>query len=126
MRLPVPSFGLVLISTVLLLGMAGEAQSSFEPPTTPRVAATVVAPPDTLQSSATVGTPFIRSLPNELNDTPVTGYAVLRGPSLSGVAGHSLIWIPRGVSPGTYDVHLRADHPEASPDTLVVRIEVQS
>ena len=82
--------------------------------------------PDTLRATVAPGRPLIRSLPAEVGGAPVTGYAVLRGPALCGVAGQSFTWIPRGTAPGTYDVRLRATHPDAAPDTLVLRVDVQS
>lgn len=123
MRLLHVCLGLALAPALLLLGTADEARSSFQPPTTPRVAATS---PDTLQASATAGTPLIRSLPADLNGTPVTRYTILRGPALCGVAGRSFTCILEGAEPGTYDISLHAHHSDASPDTLVVRVNVQS
>ncbi len=123
MRLLHVCLGLALAPALLLLETADEARSSFEPPTAPRVAA---PPPDTLQSSAPTGTPLIRSLPADLDGTPVTRYTVLRGPALCGVAGRSFTCILEDTEPGTYDISLHAHHPDASPDTLVVRVSVQS
>lgn len=82
--------------------------------------------PDTLQASATTGTPLILSLPAEVNDRPVTRYRPLQAPALSGVAGRSLTWILRDVEPGTYALTLQARRPNADPDTLVVQVDVQS
>jgi hypothetical protein len=123
MRLLHVCLGLALASTLLLFGTADEARSSFEPSTAPRVAAT---PPDTLQVSATAGTPLIRSLPATFRGTPVTRYTVLRGPALCGVAGRSLTCILEETQPGPYDISLHAHHPDAPSDTLVVRVNVQS
>ncbi|PSQ77535.1 MAG: hypothetical protein BRD35_03475 [Bacteroidetes bacterium QH_7_62_13] len=75
----------------------------------PGVAA-LTAPPDTLRSSATT----------------VSRYVLLEAPALSGVAGRSFAWIPEGTNPGTHDVRFRAQHPNAEPDTLVLRIELTS
>ena len=88
--------------------------------------AALTAPPDTLRSSATTGTPLIRSLPAQLNNKPVSRYVLLEAPALSGVAGRSFAWIPEGTNPGTHDVRFRAQHPNAEPDTLVLRIELTS
>jgi len=119
-----------LLVTVVLLGLASPPQ--FPEPLGPRSAwwaaspAPEPSPPDTLRSATPPGTPLILSLPNELNDAPVTHYSILQGPSLSGVAGRSFTWIPRDAEPGTYDVRLRAHPPDAQPDTLVLRITVES
>jgi hypothetical protein len=99
---------------------------SVEPVTAPRVAAPAVPASDTLRASVAAGSPLVRSLPAEVGGTSVTGYAVLRGPALCGVAGRSFSWITRGTPPGTYDVRLRATHLNAAPDTLVLRIDVRS
>jgi len=115
----------LLFAPLLLLG-AAFGPSFVEPANSARVAAASSPPPDTLRSSISAGTPLIRSLPAELNGAPVRRYTLLRGPALSGVAGRSLTWITRGAAPGTYDVRLRAVHPDAAPDTLVVRVEIQS
>jgi len=116
----------LLTAALLLFGMAPGPISSVEPANSSWVAAPASPAPDTVQSSVAAGTPLIRSLPAEVNGTPVTRYTLLRGPALSGVAGRSLTWITRGVAPGTYDVRLRATHRGAAPDTLVVRVEIQS
>ena len=113
-----------LLTAAVLFGAAVGPNSFVEPANAPRVAASF--PPDTVRSTVPAGTPLIRLLPAEVDGAPVARYTLLRGPALSGVAGRSLTWIPRGVSPGTYDVRLRAAHPDAAPDTLVVRVEVQS
>jgi len=113
-----------------LLGLSrnGDVTStgSFEPTTGPRVAATLAALPDTLRASAEPGTPLILTLPAELNGRSVERYALLRGPTLSGVAGRSFTWIPEGTTPGTHDALLQAQSPDAPADTLVVRIDLQS
>jgi hypothetical protein len=116
----------LLTAVLLLFGMAAGATSSVEPANSSWVAETPSPAPDTVRSSVAAGTPLIRTLPAEVNGTPVARYTLLRGPALSGVAGRSLTWITRGVSPDTYDVRLRATRPDAAPDTLVVRVEVQS
>jgi len=116
----------LLFAALLLLGAASGLPSFVEPANSARVAASPSPPPDTLRSSVTAGTPLIRSLPAALNGAPVARYTLLRGPALSGVAGRSFTWITRGAAPGTYDVRLRAVHPDAAPDTLVVRVDVQS
>jgi len=119
---PVPS----LIAILLLLGMASGPASSVEPAKSAWVAEIGALPPDTVRTSIPAGTPLIQTLPSDLNERPVTRYTLLRGPALSGVAGRSLTWITRGVSPGTYDLRLRAARPDAAADTLVVRVDVQS
>ena len=118
-----------LLVALLLLGLtqAIPRVSVSKPSATLRVAAVEVfpSPPDTLRSSTTVGTPIIRSLPAQVNDTPVSRYVILEGPALSGVAGRSFTWIPKDTDPGTYDVRLRAHHPDAQSDVLVLRIELK-
>lgn len=84
------------------------------------------SPPDTLRATTSVGSPLILSLPAQLNDTPVSRYTVLEGPSLCGVAGRSFTWIPKGTDPDTYGVRLQAQHADAPADTLVLRINLQS
>ena len=118
--------GALSAAALILLAAAGPAFVSVEPVTAPRVAAPAVPASDTLRASVAAGSPLVRSLPAEVGGTSVTGYAVLRGPALCGVAGRSFSWITRGTAPGTYDVRLRATHPNAAPDTLVLRIDVQS
>lgn len=121
--------GALLVALVLLgVNKAVPRLPSSNPDAAPRVAPIGTDPslPDTLRAATTTGTPLIRSLPAELNDRSVSRYVVVEGPSLSGVAGRSFTWIPEGAAPGTYDVHLRAQHPDAQPDTLVLRIELNS
>jgi hypothetical protein len=113
--------GLVALLGLFLLGTTG--LSPVEPAETARVAP--VVPPDTLRSSVEAGTPLILSLPSTVRDTPVTAYAVLKGPALCGVAGRSFTWITRGTDPGTYDIMLRAAHANANADTLVVQVTIQ-
>lgn len=84
------------------------------------------AAPDTIRASGRVGLPLILSLPARLADNPVTRYTTLQGPALSGVAGRSFTWITKDARPGTSDVHLKAHHPDAPPDTLVLRIRLES
>jgi hypothetical protein len=122
-----PLFAVGTLLLFLLLGPEPDPLGTglFEPALAPRVAAHRAAP-DTLRTTATPGTPLILPLPETLRDAPVTRYTVRRGPALSGVAGRSFTWIPRGTAPGTYDVLLHAHHPDARPDTLVVRIDLQS
>ena len=125
MPLEAVRLGALLVAAFVLLA-AGPAFVSVEPVTAPRVAAPAVPASDTLRASVAAGSPLVRSLPAEVGGTSVTGYAVLRGPALCGVAGRSFSWITRGTAPGTYDVRLRATHPNAAPDTLVLRIDVRS
>lgn len=110
-----------------LLGLSGNgdvtSSGSFEPTSGPWVAPMV--PPDTLQASAEAGTPLLLSLPAELNGRVVDSYTLLRGPSLSGVAGRSFTWIPEGTEPGIHEVLLRTQVPDAAPDTLLLRINLQ-
>jgi len=115
-----------LTAALLLLGMVPGPVSSVEPAKSSWVAEITSPPPDTVRASVPAGTPLIRSLPSDLNGRPVARYTLLRGPALIGVADRSITWITRSVSPGTYDVRLRAAHPDAAPDTLVLRIEVES
>jgi hypothetical protein len=113
--------GLVAGLGLLLLGTTG--LSPVEPTEEARVATAL--PPDTVQSSVDAGTPLIRSLPAEVHDAPVTQYTILNGPALCGVAGRSFTWITRDTDPGAYDIALRAAHPDAAPDTLIVRVTIQ-
>ncbi|MFB6098264.1 MAG: hypothetical protein ABEK84_03975 [Salinibacter sp.] len=76
--------------------------------------------------STTSDQPVIHTLPAELNGHPVEHYTLLRGPALSGVAGRSFTWIPQGADPGTHEALLQAHAPNAPPDTLVLRIDLQS
>jgi len=82
--------------------------------------------PDTVRASVPAGETLILPLPSVANERDVTEYRMARGPALSGVAGRSFTWITRGTEAGTYDVLLQARHPETAPDTLVVRVDVQS
>lgn len=124
-------FGSVLLGLVLLgLGYEQEDPPSnpLEPNLAPRVAPlapSATGTRDTLRPSVEAGNPLILNLPTELESRTVDRYALIRGPALSGVAGYSFTWITRSVEPGTYDVLLRANHPDASPDTLVLHVEVQ-
>lgn len=123
--------GLGLIAIFLLglgLGDGPTPPSPLEPSLEPWVAPdwTYEAPPiDTLRPTVEVGTPLILALPSELDAAPVDRYSLIRGPSLSGVVDHSFTWIPHSVEPDTYDVLLQASRPDAPPDTLLVRVEVQ-
>jgi hypothetical protein len=133
-----------LVSSLLLLSLTS-APREIEPTASPRVApapfpthgnrifAATAAPAvlqrqnvgaDTIQADAAAGTPLVLSLPSEIGEAPVARYTVLQGPSLCGVAGRSFTWITEGTDPGTHDIRLRAHHPDAQPDTLVVRIEL--
>lgn len=120
----------VLFLALGLLGLGrngdGTSSGSFEPTTERRVAATLSTLPDTLRTSADPGTPLILTLPAKLNGRSVERYTLLRGPSLSGVAGRSFTWIPEGAEPGTHEALLRTHAPDAPADTLVVRIDLQS
>jgi hypothetical protein len=116
----------LLTAALLLIGTAPGSASFVEPANSSRVAAPTFPPADTVRASVPAGTPLIRPLPPDLNGGPVARYTLLRGPALSGVAGRSLTWITRNVFPGTYDLCLRAARPDAAPDTLIVRVEVQS
>lgn len=119
-----------LVTALLLLGLTQMVPrlSASKPSAGPRVAAAepVPLPPDTLRLSTTAGTPLIRSLPAQLNEAPVSRYGILAGPTLSGVAGRSFTWIPTDAEPGTYDVRLQAQHPDAPADTLVLQITLES
>jgi len=111
-----------------LLGLPGNgdvtSQGRLEPATGPQVAPSV--PPDTVRASAEPGTPLVLTLPAELSGRSVERYSLLRGPALSGVAGRSFTWIPQGAEPGTHQVLLRTHTPDTPPDTLVLRIDLQS
>jgi hypothetical protein len=72
------------------------------------------------------GHPLVRPLPTSLDDAPVARYTVLEGPALSGAAGYSFTWITRDTTPGSYAILLRADHPDAAPDTLIVQVTVEA
>lgn len=99
---------------------------SFEPTIGPRVAPAVAPVPDTLRTQAEPATPLILSLPAEVNGQSIDRYLLLQGPALSGVAGRSFTWVPQGSDPGTYDALLQMQIPDAPPDTLVLRIDLQS
>jgi hypothetical protein len=92
-----------------------------------RVAAAgdAVRPPDTLRRSVEAGTSLILALPEALNGAPVSQYAMLRGPKLSGVAGRSLAWPTRPGDAGTHAILLRALHRGTPTDTLVVEVSVE-
>lgn len=111
-----------LVSSLLLLGLTSPPPKRIVEPAAPLQVAPML--PDTLRTDATAGTPLVLSLPSEIGDAPVARYTVLQGPSLCGVAGRSFTWITQGVAPDTHDVRLHAHHPDAQPDTLVVRIEI--
>lgn len=114
-----------LFFALLLLGTTSPTPTEVEPVPTPGVASDPArSSPDTLRADAAADTPLILSLPAELSGAPVTRYTLLQGPSLSGVAGRSFTWIPKGAAPGTHDVRLHAHRPNAQPDTLVVQIEL--
>ncbi|WP_263786118.1 hypothetical protein [Salinibacter grassmerensis] len=109
-----------------LLGVMGFQTDSpptpFESGGSSRVASVLFRPPDTVRASADAGTPLILTLPESLSGRSVTHYALLRGPALSGVAGRSFTWIPKGAAPGVHRALLRAESEDAPPDTLVVQI----
>jgi hypothetical protein len=118
---------------LLLLGLLGlwgnrgvTSLKSLKPPTDPWAAHSRAASPDTLRASAEPGTPFILTLPAELNGRSVERYSLLRGPALSGVAGRSFTWIPQGAEPGMHEVLLRGHAPDAPADTLLLRIDLSS
>jgi hypothetical protein len=121
-----PAGALLMVLILLGVWQTVPVISVSQPSTAPRVAAPAPAPslPDTLRSTTT-GTPLIRSLPAELNGAAVSRYLILDGPALSGVAGRSFTWIPKGTDPDTVDVRLQARHPDAPADTLVLQIDVQ-
>lgn len=108
---------------ILLLGVPLASASSPSPSAS--VGNPGTAPPDTVQAAVTAGAPLVHPLPTRLQDAPVARYTVLKGPSLSGAAGYSFTWITRDTAPGTYAIPLRAAHPDAAADTLIVRVTVQ-
>ena len=110
--------GLALLLGVPLLGAALAAPPPPAPPSP--------VPPDTVQSTVSAGAPLVRPLPTSLGNAPVARYTVLKGPALSGAAGYSFTWLTRDTAPGTYAIALRADHPDAAPDTLIVQVTLQS
>lgn len=123
--------GLILVTSALLilgLGEAPQTSRSLDHDSKRSGVSTrsSVAPPiDTLYPTVDTGEPLILSLPSELDDSPVSQYSLIRGPSLSGVAHHSFTWMTDSVDPDTYEVMLQANHPETSPDTLLLQVEVQ-
>ena len=107
---------------------AGSA-GPYEPATRRGVALSASVRPlsiDTLRATAEPGTPLLLTLPSSLAKRPVERYVLLEGPALSGVAGRSFTWIPQGAEPGTHTVLLHARHRTPPPDTLVLRIDLQS
>ncbi len=114
------AFGMCLC----LLGAASSrpALRTVEPAPEPWVAQPSL--PDTLEARVVAGETLIHTLPGG-DENGAASYRMLRGPALSGVAGRSLTWITRGVAPGTYRLRLQAQRPDAAPDTLVLRVEVQ-
>lgn len=101
---------------------AGPSSTSLEPAGNLRIASALLQPPDTVRTSTNADTPLLLTLPESLNGRSVARYALLRGPALSGVAGRSFTWIPKGAAPGVHHALLRADSGDAPPDTLVVQI----
>ena len=120
---------LLPLFAVGLLGLAGNAgvapPDALEPATGSRVAPATVSP-ETLRTTADPETSLILSLPAEVGGQPVERYTLLRGPALSGVAGRSFTWIPRGTDPGIHEALLQTQSPDAPADTLVLRIDLQS
>jgi hypothetical protein len=110
-------FDLALLLSAILLGTASAPSPS---------ASSSTVPPDTVTSTVAAGAPLVRSLPTSLDDAPVARYTVLEGPALSGAAGYSFTWITRDTAPGSYAILLRADHPDAAPDTLIVQVTVEA
>jgi len=125
-------FARVVLSllVIALMGTTGNRDVTslgpFEPTIGPRVAQIPAPPPDTLRTEVDPDTPLLLTLPAEVNGQPVDHYRLLRGPALSGVAGRSLTWIPRGAEPGTHEALLQTQSPDAPPDTLVLRMHLQS
>lgn len=116
---PLALLGGLLLTGVLSLG-------SFEPADAARVARLPLPPPpDTVRASVPAGRALVYTLPDAVGGRTVDTYRLLRGPTLSGVAGRSLTWITRRTAPGTYTVLLEARRPDAPSDTLVVQIDVQ-
>lgn len=102
--------------------MGPKFPSVLEHPSRHRVAATSSVPPDTLTATGSTETPLVRSLPAEINGTPVTRYVVLDGPALAGATDRSFTWIPRTATADTHDIALHAHHTNAAPDTLVLQV----
>ena len=95
----------------------------------PTAAARDSLPPDTIQATASIDTPFITLLPEQVGGRPASAYRLLRGPALSGVAGRSITWVPRSADAGATRLLVLRTVPPAdtlAPDTLVVRIDVSS
>lgn len=106
--------------------MTGTGPSQMvEPAAAARVARPSLSVADTVRTSVPAGRVLVYTLPDEVDGEAVGSYRLLRGPALSGVAGRSLTWITRRTAPGAYNVLLEARRPNASSDTLVVRIDVQ-
>lgn len=113
-----------------LLGLAGNGDvtspDASESINGARLTPSIAPPPETLRTAADTKTPLILALPSTVNGHSVTRYTLLQGPSLSGVAGRSFTWIPQGTDPGTHEALLQTKSPDAPPDTLVLRIDLQS
>lgn len=118
--------GSALTLCLLLLGVTSGSPVPTPSPRTHGTPIRPAAPPDTLTTTIPKGTPLVRSLPDTVGGTPVTQYAVLNGPALCGTAGRSFTWIPRDAAPGPHPIRLKANHPDASPDTLILRVNVES
>lgn len=112
-----------LAALLLASGAAGASHldASVSQPAPPAP----VAPPDTIRQTVPAGQSLVVALPDRLGDAPVDGYALLRGPALSGVVGHSFAWKTTASDTGAHSIDLLAAHPEAPADTLVVFVFVE-
>ncbi|HHP7238258.1 hypothetical protein [Longibacter sp.] len=109
---------------VLILGFtvgpAGAVRHGHERPV-PRA----VADRDTLRQTVQAGKSLILTLPERINDRPVSRYYLIRGPALSSVAGRSLLWVTRPEDTGLHRIDLIAEADGSPIDTVRVKVSVK-
>ena len=75
---------------------------------------------DTLRASGSTGETLILALPDAMDGQEVTGYRILRAPSLSGLVDRSYFWRPQTHPAGEYTIVFEATFEEPPVDTLIV------
>ena len=80
--------------------------------------------PDTLYHTVRAGDVFIFTLPDTLNALPVEGYAIVRAPALSWLAGRSFFWRTQSDDDGLHRLLFEAAFDDTPPDTLSVEVSV--